>query len=338
MDIMCVVIRGDFRIPCRDVRDPEDKPAECRREVEYVYKISNTCDSTLDPLCDTVMIDRFDMVRNGVLKDLMPIIPPRASLEPSETVFYVETGIEFDFCANKTVDVNIILTATTVSTSREVVYAAEAKKLFDIGFVRVPDKTCKVAIDLTCFVTDVQGAKTNCKDVPMPEDDEDCIKEVTYTYIVTNNGNPIGNIMSLDRTRDDEVKDLSDFLNVHDTPLGQFGVVRDTDNFDFCMPRIVTTSKSSSCTPCCFNHIDLQSNFISTANLPLQLLVLNPRPLELEILHALIRIPIHFQFISCATSMLKLTDSLTRTVTFKFHATSSSQTLVTFESQVASML
>lgn len=198
-----------------------------------------------------------------------------------------------------------------------------------------PPTSCNVAISTTCFVEDAQGTKTNCKDV-IPKPDDECVKEVKYTYIVTNNGDHIEkNIMSLDRTRDGEVKDLSDFLDVHETPLGHFGIASETDTLDFCMPRNVATSKSS-CTPCCFIHVDLQSNFISPANLPLQLLAFNlNKTLELEILHALIRIPIHFQFISCATSMLKLTASLTRPVTFKFHATSSSQTLA---SQVASML
>ena len=204
--------------------------------------------------------------------------------------------------------------------------------------------SCNVAISMTCFVEDAQGTKTNCKDIIQKTYDE-CVKEVTYTYIVTNNGDHIENIMSLDRTRDGEVKDLSDFLDVHDTPLGHFGIASETDTLDFCMPRIVTTSKSSSSwtTPCCFNRVDLQAsyNFISPVNLPLQLLAFILKPLELEILHALIRriVPIHFQSISCATSMLKLTASLTTTVTFKFHATSSSQTLVVaFASQVASML
>jgi hypothetical protein len=106
-------------------------------------------------------------------------------------------------------------------------------------------------------VEDAQGIKTNCKDM-IPKPDDMCVKEVKYTYIVTNNGDHIENIMSLDRTRDDDAKDLSDFLDVHDTPLGHFGIASETDTLDFCMPRIVTTSKSSSCTPCCFIHIDLQ--------------------------------------------------------------------------------
>ena len=207
-----------------------------------------------------------------------------------------------------------------------------------------PNTSCNVVISMTCFVEDAQGTKTNCKDM-IPKPDDECVKEVKYTYIVTSNGDRIENITSLDRTRDGDVTDLSDFLIVHDTSLGHFGIASETDTLDFCMPRIVTTSKSSSSwtTPCCFNRVDLQAsyNFISPVNLPLQLLAFILKPLELEILHALIRriVPIHFQSISCATSMLKLTASLTTTVTFKFHVTSSSQTLVVaFASQVASML
>ena len=198
-----------------------------------------------------------------------------------------------------------------------------------------PNTSCNVVISMTCFVEDAQGTKTHCKDM-IPKPDDECVKEVKYTYNVTNNGDPIENIMSLDRTRDGDVTDLSDFLIVHDTSLGHFGIASETDTLDFCMPRIVTTSKSS-CTPCCFIYVDLQSNFHLTSQ-PVQLLAFNLKPSELEILHALIRILIHFQSISCATSMLKLAASLTSPVTFKFHATSSSQTLVAFASQVASML
>jgi len=108
--------------------------------------------------------------------------------------------------------------------------------------------SCNVVISICCFVEDAQGTKTNCKDI-IPNRDDDCVKEVKYTYIVTKNGDHIENIISLDRTRDGEVKDLIDFLDVHDTTLGHFGIVSETDTLDFCMPRIVTTRKSSCCTP-----------------------------------------------------------------------------------------
>ena len=122
-----------------------------------------------------------------------------------------------------------------------------------------PPTSCNVTISMTCSVEDAQGTKTNCKDM-IPKPDDECVKEVKYTYIVTNNGDHIEkNIMSLDRTRDGEVKDLSDFLDVHETPLGHFGIASETDTLDFCMPRNVTTSKSSPFTTprCLFIHIDL---------------------------------------------------------------------------------
>jgi len=121
-----------------------------------------------------------------------------------------------------------------------------------------PPTSCNVAITMTCFVEDAQGTKTNCKNM-IPKPDDECVKEVKYTYIVTNNGDYIENIMSLDRTRDGEVKDLSDFLDVHETPLGHFGIASETDTLDFCVPRNVATSKSSSFTAprYLFMHIDL---------------------------------------------------------------------------------
>lgn len=251
MGIKCVVPEGDFRIPCKDVKEPEDEPF-CRKPVEYIYKISNTCDPAVNPFCDTAKIDRFDMVRNGNLKDLMDILPPGAALDPLQTVLYVETGNEFDFCSNYTVDTNAVISGTTAPGVYVGECMAEASNVFNIGFV--PDSPCKVAIDETCFVTNEEGARTNCKDVPMPEDDDECIKEVTYAYIITNVNSVLKTIKELSRVREGVYKDLFGLLDRYEIPPGQFGVARETDTIDFCKPRVVTTGTYRAIAATCSVH------------------------------------------------------------------------------------
>ena len=120
---------------------------------------------------------------------------------------------------------------------------------------------CKVALSLTCFVTDDKGVRTNCKDVPMPEDDDECMKEVTYAYIVTNINSVPKTILELSRVRSGVTKDLFGMLDRYEIPKSQFGVARETSTLDFCKPRIVTTSKSSASW---LNCVWQQSNFTSS--------------------------------------------------------------------------
>ena len=242
MDIKCIVPMGSISVPCQDVRDPEDEP-ECRKPVNFIYKIENVCDPSLNPFCDTATIDRFDRVRNGELKDLMYTVKAGSdSLAPLAKVIVHERGVEFDFCKNKTVDTNAIITANTAPGFSVGICEAEASNFFTIGFT--PDLKCKVAMDLTCFVVDDQGTRTNCKDVPMPTDDDECIKEVTYAYIVTNVNSVPKTIIALDRTREGESRDLLGLLDRYEIPPGQFGVARETDRINFCIPEIIETGKS----------------------------------------------------------------------------------------------
>ena len=135
MAVQCVVLQdGDFRIPCGDVPKPEDETF-CRKPVQYIYEIRNVCDQNLNPLCDTVRIKKFIMDRNSVLKDLMTILPPQAVLEPDKTRVYVENGMEFDFCANMTIDSNVFVVADTSPGFVVNACSAEARDIFNIEFV-----------------------------------------------------------------------------------------------------------------------------------------------------------------------------------------------------------
>ena len=178
------------------------------------------------------------------LKSLLGLIPQNARIAPAETVFYIENGIEFDFCVNQTVDtsVRVIGDTSPAMDSGEVgICSAETSNFFAIGFV--PDLPCKVAVDLTCFIEDGND-RINCKDIPMPEDEEDCIKEVVYATIVTNVGDERKAILSLDRTRDGETANLLGLLNRRDLSPGDFAVAREEGQvLDFCVQRLVTTSE-----------------------------------------------------------------------------------------------
>ncbi len=180
-------------------------------------------------------------MNNRVLKSLLSLVPQNSRIAPTETVFYIESGVEFDFCSSQTVDTNVRVIADTAPGMEVGICSAEASNFFTIGFV--PDLPCRVAIDLSCFIEDGND-RINCKDIPMPEENEDCIKEVVYATIVTNVGEKRKTILSLDRTRDGDSADLIGLLNKRDLAPGEFAVAREEGQvLDFCEQRLVTTSK-----------------------------------------------------------------------------------------------
>jgi hypothetical protein len=103
------------------------------KPVDFIYEITNVCDPSLNPFCDIATIDRFDMARNGELKDLLYTIKSgtgELGLVPLANVLFYERGVEFDFCKNKTVDTSAIVTANTAPGSTVGVCAAEASTFF----------------------------------------------------------------------------------------------------------------------------------------------------------------------------------------------------------------
>jgi hypothetical protein len=167
-------------------------------------------------------------------------LPTGASLAPTETGFYVEAGNEFDFCVEQTIETNGIITANTAPGINVGVCAAEATNIFSITFVE--DEPCEVAIEIACFVNE-DGRTTNCRDVPVPGDEAECVKPVTYAYVITNIGLTEQTIIDLDRTRGGESLDLKALIEAPDILPGRFEIVRESDVIDFCVEQIVATSK-----------------------------------------------------------------------------------------------
>lgn len=182
------------------------------------------------------------MIRRS-LKSLLNLVSQNERIAPGETIFYIEDGIEIDFCVSQTFDTNVRLigdTSPAMDAGNVGICSAETSNFFVVGFV--PDLPCQVAVDLTCFIEN-GNERINCKDIPMVEDEEDCIKEVVYATIVTNVGDERKTILSLDRTRDGETADLIGLLNKRDLDPGDFAVAREEGEvLDFCVQRLVTTS------------------------------------------------------------------------------------------------
>ena len=112
--------------------------------------MTNSCDPSINPNCDDASIRTFDIVRNGVLKSLLSLVPENSRIAPSETSFFIEDNLEFDFCVNATVDTSARVIADTAPGMEVGICSAEGSNFFTIGFV--PDFPCMVAIDLTCFI------------------------------------------------------------------------------------------------------------------------------------------------------------------------------------------
>ena len=239
MNVLCEVPIGNARIPCGEVPRPLDE-SQCEKKAEFIYQITNTCDNQVDPLCDTAVIDMFDIVRNGRLINLNRIVEDDPFVPPTETVFYIEDEFpEFDFCENKTVDTSALVLADT--TDGLGMCIAEGSNLFDIGFP--PSRKCDVAVDLSCFV-EINGERINCKDIAMPEDEEECEKEVTYAYIVTNVGTTRKSIQLIEREREGETVDITMLADRLQLEPGEFAIARELrQKIDFCMQRLITTGK-----------------------------------------------------------------------------------------------
>ena len=115
----------------------------------------------------------------------------------------------------------------------------------DIGFP--PDRKCDVAVDLLCYV-EIGGERINCQDIPMPEDEEDCDKEVIYSYIVTNVGTTGKTVELIERERDGETEDITMLADRLQLAPGEFAIARELrQTIDFCIARIVTTGKEVGC-------------------------------------------------------------------------------------------
>jgi hypothetical protein len=239
VNVECFEVEGNARIPCNQVGKPQDED-QCLRDVIYVYRVTNSCNKSLNPNCDAAKIRTFDLVRNGVLKNLLHLLPENTVLDPGETEVYVEDDLEFDFCMDLSVDSVVRVIADTAPGMDVGMCSAEASNFFNIGFP--PDLPCKVAVELTCFLED-GDERINCKDIPMPQDQNDCIKEVVYATIVTNIGDVDKAILSLDRTRDGQSASLLGLLNRRDLGPGEFAVAREEgQEIDFCVQRLVTTT------------------------------------------------------------------------------------------------
>ena len=175
-----------------------------------------------------------------MLKNLLYLLPENTVLDAGETEVYVEDDLEFDFCKDLSVDSAVRVIADTAPGMEVGICSAEASNFFEIGFP--PDFPCKVAVELTCFLED-GDERINCKDIPMPQDQNECIKEVVYATIVTNIGDVEKAILSLDRTRDGQSASLLGLLNKRDLGPGEFAVAREEgQEIDFCVQRLVTTS------------------------------------------------------------------------------------------------
>mmetsp|Transcript_1667 Transcript_1667/g.3054 ORF Transcript_1667/g.3054 Transcript_1667/m.3054 type:complete len:847 (-) Transcript_1667:240-2780(-) len=238
MTVQCAVVEGGVRIPCNQVPRPTDA-SSCLKPVEYTYQVTNTCDPTLNTNCDTAVFDRFDAIRNGEPQDLFSILPPGASLTPTETGFYVESGNEVDFCVDQTVETNAIITANTAPGPLVGVCAAEATDIFTITFEE--DEPCDVTVDIACFVNG-DRRNINCQEFPRPQTEEDCVQEVIYSYVVTNVGDNDQTIIELDRTRNGITVDLRALLDETDLSPGRFAIARETDVLDYCVEKIVSTT------------------------------------------------------------------------------------------------
>ena len=80
-------------------------------------------------------------------------------------------------------------------------------------------------------------------------DDQDCIEDITYFYLLENVGTTPMTITVVDRTRNGETESLLNRLPTTNLDVGQSTVVTEMDTVDICLDNTITTTISARANP-----------------------------------------------------------------------------------------
>jgi len=193
VDISCTADIGGETYECGAIPDAESVD-DCDVVVQYLYTVSN-----VGPTTET--ISSLIIGRDGVTRDLVGSLSDLV-LEPDGNTTAVE---------NESVD---ICEFTTFTTSAEVnASPPEGEPCMDVdSYEFVIEPLCEVEVGIECTAV-VDGVAYECRQIPKPEEAEDCVVSAVYTYTVSNVGPTTETITSLTVTQDGVSSDLIDGLN-----------------------------------------------------------------------------------------------------------------------------
>ena len=94
-----------------------------------------------------------------------------------------------------------------------------------------------VVVNISCL----QENGGDCRSISQPETTEGCQEDVLYTYRVVNTGAVDANIITLERTRNGEIRDLLPLLDSNPLAAGVMTSVEETDRIDICTGDVYST-------------------------------------------------------------------------------------------------
>lgn len=205
IELECVSADGTA---CSELEPPASLSGDdCIVEVEFKYTIINDGD-------DVERIYSVEVTRGGVstvLTDL-PDVVPTANLPPGGTVVITET-----------VEVNI---------------CQEGSGAFDTEASVLAGPPCDVEVEITCESEEGE----ECMAISQPDDPDDCLLDVTYTYTVDNTGLVDANIVLFTREREGDFADLMPLLDSTFLEIAGTTLVEETEEIDRCVEQTFTTN------------------------------------------------------------------------------------------------
>jgi len=200
-------IRDDDECPSRvvDVQCPDCQPIgeDCVLEVDMTHTMANSGDAT-------VRIYELNAIRNNEKVNLYDLVPSDAiDMQPGVRIQVVER-VKINQCEGGTFE-----------TETQLIVGPPAD----------------VVVNISCL----QENGGDCHSISQPETTEGCQEDVLYTYRVVNTGEVDANIITLERTRNDEAQDLLPLLDGTSLAAGVMTSVEETDGIDICSGDVYST-------------------------------------------------------------------------------------------------
>ena len=176
---------------------------DCVLEVDMTHTVVNSGDAA-------VRIYELNAIRNRGKVNLYDLIPSDAiDMQPGSQIQVVER-VEINQCEGDTFE-----------TETQLIVGPPAD----------------VVVNISCL----QENGGDCRSISQPETTEGCQEDVLYTYRVVNTGAVDANIITLERTRNGEIRDLLPLLDSNPLAAGVMTSVEETDRIDICTGDVYST-------------------------------------------------------------------------------------------------
>ena len=176
------------------------------------------------------------------MKDLLSLVAENSTIDPTESAFFTETGVDIDFCTSQTVDTNVIVIADTSPGMTIGICSAEASNSFSTAI------TCDVSVQAQCFADASSGFTVPCSDFnPFALHHSygvGCEHVHQYVYTLDNPGPVEEVITDIVVTRDGISNNILDPNSTFNLDPSEIRAVNEFQLVDYCKqyPNGITTT------------------------------------------------------------------------------------------------